>query len=68
MAFVKYSVIELGVEENIPGWARRVKVGNLSDDKSDAAAVSADAVEPVANKTVEDEDEISMEKGLLNGN
>lgn len=54
MGFVKYSVVELGIEEDVPGWVKQAKEATPAE----LPEGPKDANSP-ANKKTEDQEENS---------
>ena len=57
MGFIKYSVVELGVESDVPGWVKRA--GNV---KPADAEVIAEQDEDPANIKLEEQEEIATKE------
>lgn len=53
MGFIKYSVVELGVEETVPGWIKQSSAAKATEESSEAVAPE----EAPANKKTEEQEE-----------
>lgn len=57
MGFIKYSVVELGIEEDVPGWVKQSKAA--AEKASGFQPEPAEPEPEPANKNKEEQEEIS---------
>jgi hypothetical protein len=55
MGFIKYSVVELGLEEDVPGWIK--KSGAVEAVSTEPVVTDKSNDEPAANKRAEEHQE-----------
>lgn len=56
MGFIKYSVVELGVEENVPGWIKRAETAKAEEEIVETPNTDL----TTANKNTEEQEENSI--------
>jgi hypothetical protein len=56
MVFIKYSVVELGLEEDMPGWVKQAKEAKAAGTDVDSAKTE----ETPANKKAEEQEGSSI--------
>lgn len=56
MTFIKYSVVELGIEEDVPGWVKKAKDSRQASSEEPIE----DSELAHANKKAEDQEESSI--------